>query len=80
MQFKGWAIAESRVYFLDGKVTELIEHMGGLQSAHEKALLYVAKGRYKIKRMVKTEVGEFWRDVGLVGDYGIGRRDGGWKK
>jgi hypothetical protein len=57
VQFKGWAIAESRVYFLDGKVTELIEHMGGLQSAHEKALLYVAKGRYKIKRIVKTEVG-----------------------
>jgi hypothetical protein len=57
VQFKGGAIAESRVYFLDGKVTELIEHMGGLQSAHEKALLYVAKGRYKIKRIVKTEVG-----------------------
>ena len=50
-------------------MTELIEHRSSLQSAHEKALLYVAKGRYKIKRMVKTEVGEFWRDVGVVGDY-----------
>jgi hypothetical protein len=31
-------------------------------------LLYVAKGRYKIKRMVKTERGKFWRDVGVVAD------------
>ena len=52
-----------------GKMTELIEHRGSLQSAHEKALHYVAKGRYKIKRMVQTEIGEFWRDVGAVGDY-----------
>ena len=28
-----------------GKVTELIKHRGSLQSADEKALLYVAKGR-----------------------------------
>jgi hypothetical protein len=52
-----------------GKMTELIEHRGSLQSAHEKALHYVAKGRYKIKRMVQTEIGEFWRDVRVVGDY-----------
>ena len=37
----------------------LIEHWSSLQSAHEKALLYATKGRYKIKRMVKTAVGEF---------------------
>lgn len=52
-----------------GKLTELIEHRGTLQSAHEKALLFVAKSRYKIKRMVQTEIGEFWRDVQVVGDY-----------
>jgi hypothetical protein len=32
-------------------------------------LLYVAKGRFKIKRIFKTELGEFWQDVGVVGDY-----------
>jgi hypothetical protein len=49
-------------------VTKLIEHRGSLESVHEKALLYVAKGRYKIKR-IKTELGEFWQDVGVIGDY-----------
>jgi hypothetical protein len=53
-----------------GKITELIEHRGSLEEAHEKALLYVAKGRYKIKRMIKMEFGEFWRDVGVVGVVG----------
>jgi hypothetical protein len=42
---------------------------GQLAGRERKILLYVVKGRYKIKRMVRTEVGEFWRDVGVVGDY-----------
>ncbi len=29
----------------------------------------MVKGRFKIQRMVKMEFGEFWRDVGVVGDY-----------
>jgi hypothetical protein len=38
-----------------GKVTELIEYLGSLLSAHEKAVLYMAKGRYKIKWMLTRE-------------------------
>jgi hypothetical protein len=52
-----------------GKITELIEHRGSLEEAHEKALLYVSRGRYKIKRLVETEVGFFWKDISQVGDY-----------
>lgn len=52
-----------------GKITELIEHRGSLKDAHQKALLYVSYGKYRIKRLVETEVGVFWRDVGKVGDY-----------
>lgn len=51
------------------KVTELIEHNGNLKDAHQKALLYVAHGRYKIKRRVQTDIGTFWRDITQVGDY-----------
>ena len=58
-----------------GKVTELIEHRGSLQSAHEKALLYVAKGRYKIKRIVKTEVVQLWTDSSLVDPLNNPHRD-----
>jgi uncharacterized membrane protein YukC len=52
-----------------GKITELIEHRGNLKEAHEKALLYVSKGKYKVKRLVETEIGVFWKDIAQVGDY-----------
>lgn len=52
-----------------GKITELIEHKGSLKDAHEKALLYVSYGKYRIKRLVETELGVFWKDIALVGDY-----------
>lgn len=52
-----------------GKINELIEHRGSLEEAHEKALLYVSYGKYRIKRKVRTEIGEFWKDVAQVGDY-----------
>jgi hypothetical protein len=50
-------------------VTELIEYRGQSAECPRESLALCAKGRHKIKRMVKTEVGEFWRDVVVVGDY-----------
>lgn len=52
-----------------GKIIELIEHRGTLRDAHAKALQYVSYGKYRIKRIVRTEIGEFWKDVARVGDY-----------
>lgn len=53
-----------------GKITELIAHDGSLADGHKKALLYVSSSRkYRIKRLVQTELGEFWKDVVEVGDY-----------
>jgi hypothetical protein len=53
-----------------GKIAELIAHNGSLAEAHKKALLYVSSYRkYRIKRLVQTELGEFWKDVAEVGDY-----------
>lgn len=53
-----------------GKITELIAHNGSLAEAHKKALLYVSSCRkYRVKRLVRTELGVFWKDVAEVGDY-----------
>jgi hypothetical protein len=52
-----------------GKIIKLIEHRGTLKEARLKALLYVPYGKFRIKRIVQLEIGEFWKDVVHVGDY-----------
>lgn len=51
------------------KLTEIIEYRGDLAGARQRALMYAEPGKFKIKRRVQTEQGEFWRDVEEVGDY-----------
>lgn len=51
------------------KLSEIILYKGDLTEAIQQASRYARNERFLIKRLARTDLGEFWVNVEVIGDY-----------